>query len=521
MKRYSMIFAAMMAASAAMAQDTYLNNTLTNQSDVMGTARYVGMGGAMGALGADISTISNNPAGIGLMRKSDISLTAGLNFPKGADSEIRALDTHNTLRGTMDQLGLVWSVKTDGTSKLKYLNMGINYQKRANYNSAFDVTQNLNGLSQMDQLAELATDGYDTDVNLAGAAVDREYLQKDDQGYYNSFSGETGRTTHFSCGSLQGYDVNLSANINNRAYLGVTIGIDQVKYKSETVYYEENTDPGDSKHGDYSHLTDTQIDGYGTNFKLGAIVRPFEYNPFRIGLAVETPTWYRMNSSVYCDLDAIDHTTPETYLEYNVRTPWKARVSMASTVGKRFAWDVEYEYANYGKTKMGYPKYGYYDDYQGSIFNFTRDQAMNDWTKLTVDGQHTFRAGIEVVPVDNFYLRMGYNYVTSLYKDGATFDQWSLDSHAMDYATRTSYMTTGAANILTAGMGFKVGKFYMDFAYKYRNQKGDFYAFDTSFTQDATSQFVQDNPAMLGRTITPASVDLSRHQLTATMGFHF
>lgn len=47
------------------AQETYENAKLM-KGDLNGTARYVGMGGAMEALGADISTISTNPAGIGL-----------------------------------------------------------------------------------------------------------------------------------------------------------------------------------------------------------------------------------------------------------------------------------------------------------------------------------------------------------------------------------------------------------------------------------------------------------------------
>ena len=46
------------------AQDTYESARLLG-SDLNGTARYVAMGGAMDALGADISTISSNPAGIG------------------------------------------------------------------------------------------------------------------------------------------------------------------------------------------------------------------------------------------------------------------------------------------------------------------------------------------------------------------------------------------------------------------------------------------------------------------------
>ncbi len=51
------------------AQETYQDTKMVN-NDLNGTARYVGMGGAMEALGADISTISSNPAGIGLFRRS-------------------------------------------------------------------------------------------------------------------------------------------------------------------------------------------------------------------------------------------------------------------------------------------------------------------------------------------------------------------------------------------------------------------------------------------------------------------
>lgn len=55
------------------AQETYQNTRLLG-NDLNGTARYVGMGGAMEALGADISTISTNPAGLGLFRKGQVTL---------------------------------------------------------------------------------------------------------------------------------------------------------------------------------------------------------------------------------------------------------------------------------------------------------------------------------------------------------------------------------------------------------------------------------------------------------------
>ena len=69
MKKHTLLFAAAITALTASAQETYLDGTLL-KPQLSGTARYVGMGGAMEALGADISTIGTNPAGIGLFRHS-------------------------------------------------------------------------------------------------------------------------------------------------------------------------------------------------------------------------------------------------------------------------------------------------------------------------------------------------------------------------------------------------------------------------------------------------------------------
>ena len=66
--RYNRTLSLLVAAccmAALQAQNPYDNENYM-PTDLMGTARYVGMGGALGALGADISAISANPAAIGL-----------------------------------------------------------------------------------------------------------------------------------------------------------------------------------------------------------------------------------------------------------------------------------------------------------------------------------------------------------------------------------------------------------------------------------------------------------------------
>ena len=83
----------LMTSMAAAAQETYQDAKLT-APQLTGTARYVGMGGAMEALGADISTISTNPAGIGLFRKNQVSMSAGVMAQTDAEKFTRYNNLH-------------------------------------------------------------------------------------------------------------------------------------------------------------------------------------------------------------------------------------------------------------------------------------------------------------------------------------------------------------------------------------------------------------------------------------------
>lgn len=105
-----------------LAQETY-QDTKFAENSLTGTARYVGMGGAMEALGADISTISSNPAGLGLFRKSMASFSAGVVAQPGADTELNFDKTPFGFDGkksvpSFDQIGFVWAA-TNGDSNVK------------------------------------------------------------------------------------------------------------------------------------------------------------------------------------------------------------------------------------------------------------------------------------------------------------------------------------------------------------------------------------------------------------------
>ena len=124
--------------SAAGAQNQYDVARILND-DLNGTARFVGMGGAMSALGADISTIGTNPAGIGLFRGNDISLSFGFNNNQAKADMNGSTATEKRTKASFDQAGIVWSSKIGNKTDLRYVNFAFNYHKRANFNRQFSA----------------------------------------------------------------------------------------------------------------------------------------------------------------------------------------------------------------------------------------------------------------------------------------------------------------------------------------------------------------------------------------------
>ena len=109
MTRHMIAIAALGLVSLSVAaQETYQSSALAGD-DLNGTARYVGMGGAMEALGADLSTMGTNPAGIGLFRKSQAAVSFGFQSIEG--NELSFTDASRT-KASFDQAGAVATMKT-------------------------------------------------------------------------------------------------------------------------------------------------------------------------------------------------------------------------------------------------------------------------------------------------------------------------------------------------------------------------------------------------------------------------
>lgn len=529
MKRYQIIFGAMLLAMPLAAQDIYKVESFCS-TDLIGTARFVGMGGAMGTLGADLSTIHTNPAGMGLFRRSDASATLTMNITPGAESFANIGKT----RMSFDQLGFVYSHNSN-SPHLKYVNFAMNYQKTKNLKNYFGIAAPIaGGLSQSWQMANLADYYGQWDDNsgdwvspIAHAGWNSFMVDRDQEGQFFGCDANDYTYEKVMHGGVQAFDFNISFNWDNQWYLGATLGAYSVDWNSYLLYGENLLDEGGGLHP-YSMVNDEKITGSGMDFKLGFIGRPIEDSPFRFGLSVATPTWFDLTGnniltmdSPFVDNDEDTHTICGVRtgdFDYRVTTPWTFGVGVATTIDNFLALDAEYEYKDYSGASVRYSD-GYAPFHGGNMYtNSHRDKGLVNEINRYMSGVSTFRIGAEVRFDEGAYLRAGYNYVSKPFKDDALLNFYTgypeglgnEDSEGVINTTGTDYVNLGATNRLTLGLGLRGKNWYADLAYQYQTQGADVYAFQ-NFDQDFTRENL----------LPKQSLDLERHAITLTVGYKF
>lgn len=478
-------------AGTAMAQDSYDAQTFAN-SDLNGTSRFVAMGGALGALGGDVSVMSTNPAGTAMYRKSDAAITLS-----GLFTNDKAMG-HSKSRMSFDQGGALIAFDMDNpTGKgLQFINFGINYQKNRNYLS--NLTKDINNLggvfSQTYQIADLCN--YALENDYWGTLADMSASRKDVHGGILNETKESGRD-YEGIGADRAYyeratyganiqaDLNVSFNVSDQFFFGASLGVYDIDYERESFYQEFGND---GNNYDFTNWYKTTGDGF--DVKLGFICRPIEDSPFRFGVNVHTPTWYRMTdsngSTLYLNDEYVTSGSNSEY-DYHFRTPWKFGFSLGHTIGTNFAIGAEYEFQD-----LSTAKYSDVDHRENYYF-----RNVNQITDQTLRGQHTLKVGVEYKPIDELSLRAGYNFVSSPFKK----DAFRTIGYDGPY-TETDYTNWGAVNRFTIGLGYRYKGGYFDIAWQYQAQKGDFYAFDDI-------------------DLKPTKIKNNRSQLMATLGFRF
>lgn len=487
--------------------------------DLSGTARFVGMGGALGALGGDISTIGTNPAGIGIYRSNDLMTSISYSLTDTKSVFGNKTYSMGKARWNFDNLGFVYSTKVGNRTSLRYVNFAFNYQKTKSFDRNMRAEGNLGRNSQTFLMASLSDGigpnmwkgnpfdhrqiGWLSALGYQGGLIapstttqktDYPYTVNGEQvkdangnplyldyGHYVSVLGsdDTSYMREFrsrESGGVNNYDFNLAFNFNDRFYLGFTLGLSDVEYNKYTLYDEDfRSAAGAPLHSGYVLESFNKLTGVGFDFKVGTILRPFEDSPFKLGLAVHTPTFYQMTwatsarlvSDLFKDgkplkttVDSYDYlNNGDMKMEYQTSTPWAFDASLGYTVGNRLALGAEYEYKDYSTMRFRYS--------DGENMKWQTNES-----KLCLKGVHTLRLGAEYRVMPMLALRAGYNYISPAFKDKAlkAFPNESINSD-------TDFANLQATNNYTLGIGYRGQSFYADLAYKHSVQKGNFYPF--------------------------------------------
>lgn len=531
------------------AQETYENTKLID-NDLNGTARYVGMGGALDALGADISVIGSNPAGLGLITKSRAEVSFGFVSQPG----VSAFQQGNPTNASFDQVGFVYVMRNPKGDN-SGLNFAVNYHKSRNFDYILSAVGDLKNASQntlsflkaiYGRRAEDGTSNFYLETTKNGMIRGTHpFTSQLDNLYYNNLMVDHNNAVSYSTatgydmqrahtGYIGTYDVSVSGAISPRFYLGGTIGFHDVHYTGTGEYVEDLVDISNKPLTALMVHDEKTITGLGGDFKLGAIFLPIENSPFRIGLSVASPTLYRLtiNTRAYIRHNlrasqSMQHgysggTTNESY-SFKIDTPWNFGISLGHTVGNYLALGASYNYADYGSMNTRVNEGGGYDWYTDSYYeNSSDDTNMNEHTKQTLKGVSTIKLGAEFRPVTNLALRAGYNYISPMYQTNA-FKDGTVDSYGSNYSTATDYVNWDSTNRFTLGVGYQMKNFNIDMAYQYSAQNGDFHPFmdtygDYYYINTATKSLQMDK---IDNYANPVKVSNKRHQLLLTLGYRF
>lgn len=537
-----LLFAALFAATPSSAQTSgglLMNRDILTPSDVyelsqttfgFGSARSMSMAGAFTSLGADLSSMAINPAGLGMYRRSEISITPLMTFERSENSADK-FGGNSKNRFSVGNFGFTANVYQGGGSlvsvnigfgynRLQDLNYQYSYYTTGNQSSIADVFSNMLQYGNINSKDITGNFKWNTvNPNLWGSVLGYKtgMTEQVDGQWRPTWIGNNvdigNYTTVESTGSVGEYEIAAGINLANKFYIGATLGIQSLHQRKTYSYgedyiYADGTDPALDYQLLYSNFNQTVVlNGAGMNFKLGLIYRPFEN--LRIGFAFHTPTYFWVdrqyqagaNSAVQVnnpsDPDGIepgpngtkfaDASSPvlEDSNEYNweFSSPTRLMFGLSYTFGNRGLISIDYERDWYNGMRMKNNPTG------------GGNEIYNDVFRSQFKGANIVRIGAEFKPLPFLAIRAGFGYMGSILQNEKQLTDGPM----------TKQMLYGSA-----GLGFMLSPTtILDFAYSYSattQTDYDLYYFSSPSGVNASGIY---------------NTKLNRHSVAITLGFRF
>lgn len=447
-----------------------------SKNDLSGTARYVSMGGAFGALGGDISSISDNPASTGVFMYSEMNISPTVFNAYSSTDYLGTQMNDNKLNFNFNNLGFVGSIKSKN-SDWKAFNYAFSYKRLNNYHQNISAEGVNNRNSITDFFANqangttLGTLDNQSDLSYIGDNAYQAYLINPINPYdtlndqyqtvYNQY-GQTQTQTIESTGRRTDFSFSLGGNYKNKLYIGASLDYSSIIYTYSSQFTERDYNKSIDNFLAMKYYNEYTTKGEGYTLKLGVIFKPKKW--LRMAYAIHAPLVYNLTDeynhsieSIGIDVDGIKgdriSKSPLGIYDYNITSPMKMMGALGFVIGKHAVIGLEYEFIDYTMMQIQAVE---------NKNSFTEENKMIDEIFKTA---HNAKAGIEY-RLGQMSFRAGFTYIDSPYQS----TEINKDAFTLIYS---------------GGIGFNFDYFYMDFAYSLGQNKSYYvpYQVDESYVE--------------------------------------
>ncbi|MBK9732284.1 MAG: hypothetical protein IPO83_13560 [Chitinophagaceae bacterium] len=450
-----------------------------SQYTIGGTARFVGVGGAFGALGADFGSLSFNPAGIGLYRSSEMSFSASVAWTNSTSNFQNILNNASASKFNVSNFGVVFSsdlTRKQIDNKWKRLNFGFGANRTNDFNKStyyrgFNEDNSLidTYLQELNAGGGIAPSQITNTYPFSSALAWESYLVNPDVSDTNFYSSVIphGQVMQDKLieedGSATEYVFTLGSNYDDKLFIGATFGMPSLHYTSTSSYVETDVNNSISNFSNFQLYDNVSSYGIGFNGKFGLAYRVNDW--VRFGGAFHSPTIYYLHdeysSYINAQLDTTQgdsYSTPYGVYDYALVTPWRAIASMAIFFKQYGFISVDYEFMDYASMHYNFNKYA--PSGEQAI-----ESSINQSIKLKYGSASNIRVGGELV-YDIFRFRAGFGYYGSPFKPGVATEDY-------DYSKIN----------ISGGFGIKLDKVSIDAAYIHTSTKQFYqpYSLDSQF----------------------------------------
>jgi len=439
----------------------YFNDALRfSQTSLSGTARFQALGGAQTALGADMSSFTGNPAGLGMYRKSAIDFSPAFTIGL-TNTDFQGEETRDTkFNANVSNIGMVVTLKKPKHQSGFWKGgvVGLSLTRTADYHNKIAYT----GVNTQNSLTDFYVERSD---GIPSSELDAEeggivstpalayftylvnpFIDDPENRYFSTVNGATVRQEEVitTSGSQNQFTFAFAGNFADRFYFGATLGLVTTNYRIEKTYKERIIDEGDSILQNFTLEDKLQVNGTGINASFGVLWRILGF--WRMGASITSPTYLAQQESFNTKIEAFfnnydigngyilsyesEEMLPGEY-NYALLTPFKAAIGTSIFIGKWGFVTVDAEYIDY------------------SLMNLSGDESFvfngdNRTISQIYKPVWNMRAGVEV-RLNQWHLRGGYALYPDPFRD------------EVDNFDRTVQHITG-------GFGFGRESYYIDFA---------------------------------------------------------